>query len=301
MFKKFLTTLLITVLLSLGVKPATANTVVEKVARSGNLVVGTPFNLVPYSFKNSSGELGGYSIDVVKLIQQQLETELDKSIQLDFVEVNTISDAISKIATGEIDVVCNTIFTWERDQYVDYTIRYIQSDIRLLIPKGKMSGDSFAGKKIGIPNQPFVSSAVSLFQPDATLVDFETIEDGLKALKEGKIDALAGDAIILNGDAQRLQMNDVEIFPKGIQGYGNYGVACIVAENNSTFLNVANFAIARMMEGYLVGNEEMTKKITPWFGKDGIITIVPEERLKEFFRETINNHEQIPFEKPTGR
>lgn len=290
-----------TVLLLMGVKPIMAETVVENVARSGTLVVGTPFNLVPYAYNNSNNELQGYSIDVIKLIQQQLETDLSKTIEVDFVEVNNISDAITKIRTGEIDIACNTLFTWERDKYVDYTIRYIQSDIRLLMPKGKMSGDNFSGKKIGIPNLPFVYSAISLHQPNATLVEFETVEEGLKALQQGNIDALAGDAIVLSGDAKRLQMSDMEIFPKGMEGYGNYGVACIVPENNSTFLNLANFAIARMMEGYLVGDEEMRKKVNRWFGKDGIITIVPEERLKNFFRETINNHEQIPFAKPTNR
>lgn len=300
MLKNFLTTFFFAVLLLVGIKPAMANTVVEKVARSNNLVVGTPFNILPYSFKDANGQLIGYSIDVVKLIQQQLEIELGKPVTLDFVEVNSIADAISKINSGEIDLACNTVFTWERDQFVDYTIRYVQSDIRLLIPKGKMSGDDFSGKKIGIPNQPFVYSAISLYQPNASLLEFDSVEDGLKALRDGKIDALAGDAIVLTGEAKKLQMSDTEIFPKGIQGYGNYGVGCIVAENNSTFLNLANFAIARMMEGYLVGNEEMMKKVTPWFGKDGLITIVPEERLKGFFRETINNHEQIPFDKPPG-
>lgn len=298
MLKKFLTAFFFTVLLSVGVKPVTASTVVEKVARSGNLVVGTPFNVLPYAFKDTNEELVGYSIDVVKLIQQQLETDLNKTIQLDFVEVKDISEAMSKISSGEIDIACNTIFTWERDKYVDYTIRYIQSDIRLLIPQGKTSGDNLSGKKIGIPNLAFVYSAVSLYQPDATLVEFNSMEDSLQALKEGKIDALAGDAILLTGEAKRLQMNNLEIFPKGNQGYGNYGVACIVPENNSTFLNLANFAIARMMEGYLVGDEATTKTINQWFGSNGVITIVPEDRLKGFFRETINNHEQIPFNPP---
>lgn len=298
MLKKIFTAFFFTVLLSVELKPALANTVVEKVAKSGNLVVGTPFNVLPYAYKGTNDELQGYSIDVVKLIQQQLEIELGKPIQLDFVEVNNISEAMSQISSGEIDISCNTIFTWERDKYTDYTIRYIQSDIRLLTPKDKVSGENFSGTKIGIPNQPFVYSAISLYQPDATLVEFETMEDGFKALEKGEIDALAGDAILLTGEAQRLQMKNLSIFPKGTQGYGNYGVACIVPENNSSFLNIANFAIARMMEGYLVGDEEMTKTVSRWFGSNGVITIVPEERLKDFFRNIIKNHEQIPFNPP---
>lgn len=163
---------------------------------------------------------------------------------------------------------------------MDYTLRYIQSDIRLLIPQGKISGDNLSGKKIGIPNQAFVYSAVALYQPNATLVEFDSIESGLQALKEGKIDALAGDAILLSGEAKRLQMKNLEIFPQGNQGYGRYGVACIVSENNSTFPNLANFAIASMMENYLVGDEAMTKKVSQWFGKMGLLPLFPKNILK---------------------
>lgn len=296
MFRKILTTFLMALILSVGIKPAFAETVVERISRTGNLVVGTPFGLVPYAYNNPNEELDGYSIDVVKQIQKQLELRLDEPIQLSFVEVNNISDAVSKILTGEIDIACNTVFTWQRDQFVDYTLGYTQSDIRLLIPKGKQL-DNFSGKKIGIPPLTFVYSAISLNHPDATLVEVETTEEGLQALKEGKIDALAGDAIILDGESQQAQMTaDFELFPKGAQGYGNYGVSCIVPENNSTFLNVANYAIARMMEGYLVGNEEMTTMVNRWLGEDGVVTIVTKEDLKTFFRNTINNYEQIPFD-----
>lgn len=297
MLKKFLTTLIMAVLLLMGVKPVIADTVVERVARTGNLVVGTPFGLVPYAYNNPNEELDGYSIDVVKLIQKQLETQLDKPIQLSFVEVNDISQAVSKILTGEIDIACNTVFTWQRDKFVDYTLNYTQSDIRLLIPKGKQLGDSLTGKRIGIPPLTFVYSAIALNHPEATLVEVKTLEEGLQALKEGKIDALAGDAIILDGESQQAQMKDFELFPKGAQGYGNFGVACIVPENNSAFLNVANYAIARMMEGYLVGDEEMTKIVNRWLGEKGVVTIVKDEHLKNFYRNTINNYEQIPFDK----
>jgi len=38
-------------------------------------VIGTSFDLVPYAYYNKQEELDGYSIDIVKLIQKQLEQE----------------------------------------------------------------------------------------------------------------------------------------------------------------------------------------------------------------------------------
>ena len=43
----------------------------------------------------------------------------------------------------------------------------------------------------------------------------------------------------------------------------------MVPENNSTFLNIANYSIAKMMEGYLTGNEQTTEMLNKWVGLKG--------------------------------
>lgn len=297
MLKKFLTFIGALLLLT-GIKPAHAGTILENIARNGTLTVGTSFDLVPYAYYNKQGELDGYSINIVKLIQKQLEKELGKSIQLNFVETKGVREAIPKMITGEIDIACNTIFTWKRDQYVDFTIRYSISGIRLLVPKSKnfQANDSLKGKKIGIPPLTFVEDAIKLVHPDAIFVKMKSVEEGMMAIKEGKVDALAGDSLILDGIRQQLDVNGYEQFPAISENpYARYGIACMVPENNSTFLNIANYSIAKMMEGYLVEDKETVEMVHKWIGPDGIITIIDTNAIKEFFQKTINNHEQIPF------
>ncbi len=296
MLRKLSLTLLSILLLMLGVKPVVAGTIVESVARTGRLVVGTSFDLVPYAYFNQQEELDGYSIDIVKLIQKQLEQELGKTIELDFVEANSVAEIFPKLISGEIDLACNTVFTWERDRHVDFTMRYSLSSIRLLVPAGKAS-DSFANKKIGVPPATFVKDAMKLSHPQATLVPMATLTEGVEALKAGRVDALAGDSVILEGVKQQIvPPDDYKIFPPSSEKpYGRYGVACIVPENNSTFLNIANYAIAKMMEGYLVGNQESLDIVNKWFGPDGVIEIIDPNLIKEFYEKTIINHEQIPF------
>lgn len=297
MFKKLLITSITGVLLTIGIKPSVANTVVENVARSGFITVGVPVNAVPYSYINAEEQLDGFSIDIIKLIHKQLEQELDRSIVLDFVPINTPQDALRKMLTGEIDMACNGVFTWERDKYVDYTLRYTISGIRLLFPKGKIPADtSLSNTKIGIPPQTFVSDAIKLAHPNATFVNVTTFEEGATALKEGKIDALAGDTMMLDGLRQQINPEGFEQFPPFSQDpYARFGVGCIVPQNNSVFLNIANFTIAKMMEGYLVNNPEMTTLVNKWVGENGVVSIVSPEAIKTFFQNTINNHEQIPF------
>jgi polar amino acid transport system substrate-binding protein len=299
MLKKLLFTSLTGVLLTIGIKPSIAGTVVENVARTGFFSVGTPMNAVPYSYINADEQLDGFSIDIVKLIHQQLEQELDRNIKLDFVQVESLKGAVPKLVTGEIDIVCNTVFTWERDKAVDYTLRYTISGIRLLFPKGKIPADtSFAGTKIGIPPQTFVKDAVKLVNPNAVIVEVDSFADGATALKEGKIDALAGDTLMLDGLRQQLNPEGFEQYPPLSEDpYARFGVGCIVPQNNSTFLHIANYTIVRMMEGYLVNDPEMTAIVNKWIGENGVVSIVQPEAIKNFFLSTIYNHEQIPFPK----
>ncbi|ELS01944.1 periplasmic component of amino acid ABC-type transporter/signal transduction system [Xenococcus sp. PCC 7305] len=296
MIKKISLTLLSALLLVFGVKPVVAETVLESVAKTGRLVVGTSFDRVPYAYYNQQEELDGYSIDIVKLIQKQLEQELGKTIEIDFVEANSITEVLPKLTSGEIDVACNTVFTWERDRHADFTIRYSLSGIRLLVPAGNTS-DSVANKKIGVPPATFVQDAMKLAYPQATLVTMSTLAEGVAAFKAGQVDALAGDSLILDGVRQEIAPDDYEIFPKLTEKpYARYGVACMVRENNSGFLNIANYAIAKMMEGYLVGDQQSLEMLNKWFGPEGVIEIIDPELVKEFYQNTITNHEQIPFD-----
>jgi polar amino acid transport system substrate-binding protein len=254
-------------------------------------------NAVPYSYINADEQLDGFSIDVAKLIHKQLQEELDRNIRLDFVEVNSIQDAIGKMMTGEIDIACNSVFTWQRDKYVDFTLRYAISGIRLLFPKGKIPSDtSFVGTKIGILPQTFVRDAVKLAHPNATFIEVANVAEATEALKDGKVDALAGDSMVLDGLRQQINPNGFEQFPPlNEDPYAKFGVGCIVPQNNSTFLNIADHTIARMMEGYLSNDPEMTQLVNKWIGENGVISIVSPETTKSFFQNTINNHEQIPF------
>ena len=299
MWKKLLLTSLTGILLSIGFKPAKANTVIENIAKTGVFNVGTPIDLVPYSYYNQDNQLTGLSIDLVKLIHQNLEKELGRKIELNFIEVTNLADAYPKMMTGEIDILCNTVFTWERDKYMDFTMRYTVSGIRLLFPKGKIPQDkTFANQKIGVSSQTFVKDVVKLAYPQASFVEISSMEDGMKALQQGEIIALAGDTVILDGLRQQIDKDGFEQFPSFEQpSLAQYGVACVVPENNSGFLNIANYTIAQMMEGYLVKDPEMGAIYQKWIGSNGVVDVFSEESIENFFRTNIMNHEQIPFPK----
>ncbi|HEY9662989.1 MAG TPA: extracellular substrate binding-like orphan protein GrrP [Allocoleopsis sp.] len=277
-----------------------AETVMEKVARTGVLTVGTRLDEVPYSYVNDQGQLVGYSIDVINLIKDQISKQLGKEILVQVVEETNFADRIPQLVSGQVDISCDTSFTWERDQFVDFSVSYGISGVRLAVPKGSSlsSPDSLVGKKIGVLPNTVAQSVIQTIQPEAVIVPVTDIQQGFTALKQGEVDALAGDTIVLAGEILRTDPTAYTLTPT--EPYARYGVACMVPENNSSFLDQVNFALVRMMQGYVSGEASSVDLIDRWFGSEGIVTLPP-ELIRGFFQSIILTREQIPLETQSSR
>jgi polar amino acid transport system substrate-binding protein len=129
-------------------------------------------------------------------------------------------------------------------------------------------------------------------QPKAVLVPFKELDDGITLLNANKIDAIAGDSIVLAGTILKDKPQSYAMMP--IQPYARYGVACMVPQNNSLFMNSVNRAIAKLMQGYLIGDQKSTEIVNQWFGPDGLVEIPP-ALLRGYFEAIITSHEQIPL------
>ncbi|MBE9072500.1 extracellular substrate binding-like orphan protein GrrP [Microcystis sp. LEGE 08355] len=273
--------------------PSLAETVVEKVARTGFLTVGTRFDAIPYSYVNEKGELVGYSMDVLERIRKRLETRLGRPVTLQMVEANQPGEKINLIRSGEIDIACSTAFTWERAKVVDFSTSYSISGIRILAKKGSnlSTPQSLIGKRIALVPTSAAVDVIKLVQPQATIVTtYSTVEEAIEALKTGKIDAIAGDGISLAGTILRDNPQAYEIVPE--EALANFGIACMVPENNSTFLDDVNYAIVKMMQDYITNDTATVSQIDRWFGSQGMVPIPP-ELLKGFFAFKVIEHAQI--------
>jgi polar amino acid transport system substrate-binding protein len=273
--------------------PSLAETVVEKVARTGFLTVGTRFDAIPYSYIDDKGELVGYSMDVLERIRKRLETRLGRPVTLQMIEANQPGEKINLIRSGEIDIACSTAFTWERAKVVDFSISYSISGIRILAKKGSnlSTPQSLIGKRIALVPTSVAVDVIKLVQPQATIVaTYSTVEEAIEALKTGKIDAIAGDSISLAGTILRDNPKIYEIVPE--EALANFGIACMVPENNSTFLDDVNYAIVKMMQDYITNDTATVSQIDRWFGSQGMVPIPP-ELLKGFFAFKVIEHAQI--------
>jgi polar amino acid transport system substrate-binding protein len=276
---------------------ASAETVMEKVARTGVLTAGTSRDALPFAYSDSQGKLTGYSVDMLGLIQQQLEKESGKKIKLKLVAV-TPSERIPKIINREVDIVCDaSSFTWERDKKVDFSISYGVTGTQILIKKNSNLGspESLINKRVGVLAGTTNEQVIKQIQPQAKLVYLRTRPEGFVALEQGKVDAFASDSILLEGWLQTAKNQDsFAIVPP--RPYSREGIACMVPENNSKFLNSVNYSLVKFMQGFVNNNPKYVAIFDHWFGYQGVVYL--NRDLRDLAVETmqlmIEFHEAIP-------
>ena len=274
---------------------ATAETVMEKVARTGVLTAGTSKDALPFAYADNKGQLVGYSIDMLTLIQQQLEKELDRKIELKLVALEP-KERIPQLVNNDVDIVCDaSSFTWKRDKKIDFSVSYGITGTRLLVKQNDYLtiSQSLVGKRIGVLPGTTNELAIKRAEPRAEVVTIRDRAAGHSALEQGEIDAFADDGILLESWLQTI--NNSEDFT--ITGYySKEGIACMIPENNSQFLNNVNYSLIRFMQSFLAGQPKSLDLFDSWFGFQGIVPLTQDLRdlMLENMQLIVDFKEEIP-------
>jgi polar amino acid transport system substrate-binding protein len=275
---------------------ASAQNVLEKVAKTGVLTAGTSKDAFPLAYADKNGQLVGYSVDMLQLIKTQLEKDLKRPITLKLVALNP-ADRVPKLQSGEVDLACDTSsFTWERDKFIDFSVSYGTTGTNLLTKRGSsLSGpEALIGKRIGVLPKTTNEAAIKLAQPKAQIVLFKDRAEGYKALQEGKIDGFAGDGLLLAGWLQR--SGNSKNFEVAGASYSKEGIACMVPENNSKLLDAVNYSLVSFMQGFVRGKQKEVSIFDKWFGPNGAVPLNADVRaqVKENLQFILDLREEVP-------
>ena len=276
---------------------ATAETVMEKVARTGVLTAGTSKDAIPFAYADNKGRLVGYSVDMLTLIKKQLERKLGRNIELKLVALKP-RDRIIKLVNNEIDIVCDaSSFTWERDRKIDFSVSYGITGTRLLVKQDDYAtiSQSLRGKKIGVLPGTTNEIAIKRAEPTVKIVYLRDREGGYLALRHGKIDAFADDGILLKSWLETIK--NPEYY--AISGYySQEGIACMIPENNSQLMNNVNYALIRFMQGFLSKKQESVMLFDRWFGSQSQVPLTRDLRdlMVENMQLIVDFKEEIPPE-----
>jgi len=169
-----------------------AETTLERIARTGRVVIGTAPGYYPFEMVDRSGELIGYDIDLGQAIAEALGATLEWR-QFEF------AGLIPAIQTGEIDLlIAGMSITGRRALAVSFSNPYFETGQVLMVPKSDTETTSWQdldqpGKRIGTPQgQTSAILAEQLFK-HAELMHFPTFPETSMALMNGQLDGVIYD------------------------------------------------------------------------------------------------------------
>jgi ABC-type amino acid transport substrate-binding protein len=257
--------------------PGLAETVLEKINRTGVLTAGTRTASIPFAFINEKNEWIGFSIDLLEAVRARLEKKLGKSVTLDKKEV-TPATRIPLVANRTIDVECgSTTYTRSRDETVDFSVVFFVTGSQLLVKRGsgiRNLGD-VAGKRVGATQGTTNEKALRASQPRAEVVTFQDHAAGLLALEQGKIVAYTTDGILLAGLAAKTKN------PKDYEVVGDFfskdPYACILPENDSKWRDFVNHTVMELIE-----SGKFFELHDKWFGDKGVVNYPMSQPVRAF-------------------
>jgi ABC-type amino acid transport substrate-binding protein len=242
----------------------------EKIARTGEFLIGYRADSSPLSYENSDGEPSGYSVDLCRRIAAGVKAHLgNKDIETKFVRISS-DERISAVVGGKIDIECgSTTITLSRQEQVDFSLPTFVTGATVLslTSSGIQSMSDLSGKKIGVAKDTTTVEQLEHHLKE-NLIDAEVViladrTEGMTYLNRGGIDALASDQIVLIGQIiealnprQYALMND-------IFSYEPYGF--VVRRNDADFRLVVNRSLSQI---YRSGQH--ADIFYKWIGRAGV-------------------------------
>lgn len=164
----------------------------QKIKKSGKLIVGTSADYPPYEFhllNDKEGELVGIDIDIAKAIAKELGVELE-------VKDLIFSKIFKELDSGKIDLAIAGLHpTEERKKVAHFSDVYYQAIQTVVIRKDDLkrinSIEDLRGKKVGTQKDSIQESMARSQITGAVFVAMDDIDDLVNGLKKTKdIDAV---------------------------------------------------------------------------------------------------------------
>jgi glutamate transport system substrate-binding protein len=216
---------------------------VSSSAESGNLIVGIKFDQPGLGLRNPDGTFSGFDVEVAKYVAEQLGVSEEN---IEFKEAPS-AQRETLIENGEVDFVAATYsITDTRKEKVGFAGPYFVAGQSLLVSEDNtdITGpDTLAGKRLCSVTGSTPAQNIADEYPEVQLQPFDTYSACVESLRNGAIDAVTTDDIILAGYASQ--------YPGELKVVGepftteNYGIG--LAKDDTEGRNQINDAIEEMV------------------------------------------------------
>jgi len=175
-------------------------TTMAKLKDAGTVKVGTKFDQPLFGLKNLEGKPEGFDVEIAKLIAGEMGIAPDKVVFSEAVSANREPF----IQQGKVDfVVATYTINDKRKQVVDFAGPYYEAGQDIMVAKGNPEGiagpDDLAGKKVCSVTGSTPAENIRTNYPEAELTEFDVYSKCAEALKNGQVQAVTTDNVILLG------------------------------------------------------------------------------------------------------
>ena len=244
---------------------ADAETTLEKIDKSGALIIGTRTGSPPFAYVNKNNEWVGFSIDLVEqTILPAVNKKLNKHIKLEKKE-SAPATRIPLLTANAVDLIAETMTdTQSRRDQVDFSLTFFVTGAQFLVRKGSpvKNIQTIAGKRIAAQQGSTNAKIIRERVPNAKLVEFPDQPAAFQALAQGQVQAYTNDGIQLAGLKAKAPKPDDWAVVGEFFSYEPYGMA--MRKNDSDFRQAVNVALMEAIE-----SGKYFEIYDKWFGPKG--------------------------------
>ncbi|WP_439644674.1 glutamate ABC transporter substrate-binding protein [Demequina maris] len=168
-------------------------------AEAGTITIGTKFDQPLFGLKPPSGDPVGFDVSIGKIIAGELGIDEDSIEWVETVSANREPF----IEDGSVDIVVATYtINDDRKELVSFAGPYYNAGQALMVTVDNediMSPDDLAGKKVCSVEGSTPAANIEENYPDAELSLFAAYTDCLEPLRNGQVDVVTTDNVILAG------------------------------------------------------------------------------------------------------
>ncbi|MGI9242284.1 MAG: transporter substrate-binding domain-containing protein, partial [Verrucomicrobiales bacterium] len=159
-------------------------------AEHETIVVGGEMDWAPFDFVDEAGNYAGIANDYLQIVGEEL------GLEIEIVTDPLWDELIEKIKSKEIDVLPAIYYAPERDQFLKFTEPYARVTEFIYAREDTQwisTIDDLKGKRVSVVKGYSIEEALRVDYPEITMVTAANIQDCLKKLVLGEVDAFIGD------------------------------------------------------------------------------------------------------------
>lgn len=237
-----------------------------QIKQTGKIRIGFRESEPPMSFLGKDGNPIGYSIDLCKRIVAGVKESVgNNNLEIEYIPVDA-HNRFTAIAENKIDILCgSTTKTISRGKLVDFTqLTFVTGASFMTLKGGEFKELSdLDGKKVGVVQDTTTLEVLNQMLKEtltsAEVVSYDSAEDGLNALRKGKIAAFSSDQVVLIGLV--VTAEDKDNFSVSPQVFSYEPFALAVRRNDSDFRLIADSVLSQLNR-----SRQILQIHNKWFG-----------------------------------